>query len=118
VTDEGDSANFFDFALGKLGGVDVLVNNAGVAGPTGPLEELDAGAWKFCVEANLFSAFLHSKLAIPHMKKQKSGLIVNLSSTAGLYGYPLRTPYCSAKWAIIGLTKSMAMKLGSFGVKV
>jgi len=117
VTDEVQVKDFVKRAADLLGGVDVLVNNAGTAGPTGPIEEMEAQAWRDCIDANLVSAFLHSKEVIPHFKQQSSGVIVNLSSTAGLYGYPLRTPYCSAKWAIIGLTKSLAMELGSHGIR-
>jgi len=117
VTNEAQVKSFVREAVEHLGGVDVLVNNAGTAGPTGPIEDLDATAWRACIDANLVSAFLHAKEVIPFFKNQGSGLIVNLSSTAGLYGYPLRTPYCSAKWAIVGLTKSLAMELGSFGIR-
>ena len=117
VTNDEQVRNFVQEAVNQLEGVDVLVNNAGTAGPTGPIEEMPSDEWRACIDTNLVSAFLHSKEVIPYLKKQQSGLIVNLSSTAGLYGYPLRTPYCSAKWAIIGLTKSLAMELGQFSIR-
>ena len=99
------------------GQLDFLVNNAGVSGPAGPLESLDIDAWKATFDVNLHATFYVSKHAIPFIKLQ-GGAIMNLSSTAGLYGYPMRSPYASAKWAIVGLSKTMAMELGPFNVRV
>ena len=99
------------------GQLDFLVNNAGVSGPAGPLESLDIDAWKATFDVNLHATFYVSKHAIP-LIKLKGGAIMNLSSTAGLYGYPMRSPYASAKWAIVGLSKTMAMELGPFNVRV
>jgi NAD(P)-dependent dehydrogenase (short-subunit alcohol dehydrogenase family) len=99
------------------GQLDFLVNNAGVSGPAGPLESLDIDAWKATFDVNLHATFYVSKHAIPLLKRQ-GGAIMNLSSTAGLYGYPMRSPYASAKWAIVGLSKTMAMELGPFNVRV
>ena len=99
------------------GQLDFLVNNAGVSGPAGPLESLDIDAWKTTFDVNLHATFYVSKHAIP-LIKLKGGAIMNLSSTAGLYGYPMRSPYASAKWAIVGLSKTMAMELGPFNVRV
>ena len=100
-----------------LGQLDFLVNNAGVSGPAGPLESLDIDAWKATFDVNLHATFYVSKHAIPLLKRQ-GGAIMNLSSTAGLYGYPMRSPYAGAKWAIVGLSKTMAMELGPFNVRV
>lgn len=99
------------------GQLDFLVNNAGVSGPAGALESLDIDEWKATFDVNLHATFYVSKLAIP-MLKLNGGAIMNLSSTAGLFGYPMRSPYASAKWAIVGLTKTMAMELGPFKVRV
>ncbi|MFK7800364.1 MAG: SDR family oxidoreductase [Anaerolineae bacterium] len=104
-------------AIGSMGGVDVLVNNAGIAGPGGNLEDLDEAGWKQTLDVNLTGMFLTSRRVIPHLKKQKSGSIVNIASTAGLWGFPYRAPYCASKWAIVGLTKTMAMELGEFNVQ-
>jgi NAD(P)-dependent dehydrogenase (short-subunit alcohol dehydrogenase family) len=101
-----------------FGGLDILVNNAGTAGPTGPIEALDPAEWRRCVAVNLDGAFLCARRAVPLLKTAGGGAIVNISSTAGLMGYPLRTPYASAKWAVIGLTRSLAIELGSFRIRV
>jgi NAD(P)-dependent dehydrogenase (short-subunit alcohol dehydrogenase family) len=118
VADEEAVAGFFRQALTELGGLDILVNNAGIAGPTGVLEAGEPEAIRRCIEVDLLSQFWCLRHALPVMKLQKSGLIVNLSSTAGLFGYPLRTPYAAAKWGVIGLTKSLAMEVGEYGIRV
>lgn len=118
VTREEEVESLFAAALESLGGLDVLVNCVGVSGPAGPVEDLDFAAWRACLAANLDSAFLCSRRAAPILKAQGSGLIVNLSSTAGQFGYPNRSPYATAKWGVIGLTKTLAMELGPFGVRV
>ena len=99
------------------GKLDFLVNNAGVSGPAGPIETLDIEDWKATFDVNLHATFYVSKYAIP-LIKQHGGAIMNLSSTAGLFGYPMRSPYASAKWAIVGLSKTMAMELGPFNIRV
>lgn len=95
-----------------LGGFDNVVNNVGIAGPTGPIEGMEVDAWQQCINVNLNSMFYTLRAALPAMKAKQSGSIVNIASTAGLYGYPLRTPYAASKWAIIGMTKSLAIELG------
>ena len=118
VTDEAAVDRWFADCLANLGGLDVLINNAGIAGPTAPLEEIEPDRWRGCLAACLDSQFLTSRRAIPAFKAQHSGSIVNLSSTAGMFGYGLRTPYAAAKWAVVGLTKSLAIELGSWNVRV
>ncbi len=116
---ESDVDRLFETVLEESNeNLDILVNNAGIAGPNGPLEDLELHDWNETLRVNLVSTFLCCRKALPVMKKQRSGSIVNLSSTAGTHGYPLRTPYASAKWGIIGLTKSVAMEVGSFGIRV
>ncbi len=105
-------------AIDDLGGVDVLVNNAGIAGPTADVEDISLEQWRQCVAIDLDSHFLTCRAVVPVMKHQRSGSIINMSSTAGQLGYGRRTPYAAAKWAVIGLTKSLAIELGRYGVRV
>ena len=105
-------------SLKKLKKIDGLINNVGVAGPTKYLEKITKDEWSKTLTTNLNSHFYFSKFAIPLLKNNKSGSIVNISSTAGLLGFPQRTPYASSKWAIIGLTKSLAMELGKYKIRV
>ena len=106
-------------ALGKeWDKLDVVMANAGIAGPTAAVEDVSLADWKKCLAVNLDGAFLAASLAAPRMKKQKAGVITLTSSTAGLFGYPFRSPYAAAKWGIVGLTKTLAMELGPYGVRV
>ncbi len=121
VTDVSDSAQvtqLFEEAKAHLGGLDVLVNNAGISGPTGPVEELTPEGWDKTMAVNIHSQFYCARLAVPLLKAAGGGSIINLSSTAGLLGYPLRSPYAAAKWAVIGFTKTLAMELGQFCIRV
>ncbi len=107
----------FAMVAERLGGLDLLVNNVGVAGPTAAVEEMDPDDFDRCVQVNLGSAFRCTRSAVPLLRERR-GSIVNISSTAGLFGYPLRSPYAAAKWAVIGLTKTWAMELGADGIRV
>ncbi len=118
VTDEPKLAAAMAQAKNALGGFDVICANAGTGGPAGPLETLEAQAWRDCVDVNLTGAFLTAKHAIPTLKAQGSGLILFTTSTAGQWGYPNRSPYSAAKWALVGLTKGLAMELGGDGIRV
>ncbi len=108
----------FDKLDAAWGGVDILCANAGTGGPAGAIETLDLAGWRACLSANLDGAFLACRWAAGHMKSQKQGVIVLTSSTAGLFGYPYRAPYATAKWGVIGLMKTLAMELGPFGIRV
>jgi NAD(P)-dependent dehydrogenase (short-subunit alcohol dehydrogenase family) len=118
VTDENALNTWFEAAIAELGGIDVLVNNAGVAGPTAPVEDVSTKDWRQCFAVCMESHMMTCRMAVPLMKAQKSGAIINISSGAGLYGYPFRTPYASAKWAIIGFSKSLAAETGPFNITV
>ena len=118
-----DANNYEDvkkyfFSLKKLNKIDGLINNIGIAGPTKYLEKISSEEWKNTLETNLNSHFYFTKFSIPLLINNKSGSIVNISSTAGLFGFPQRTPYAASKWAIIGLTKSLAMELGKYKIRV
>jgi NAD(P)-dependent dehydrogenase (short-subunit alcohol dehydrogenase family) len=117
AADEAGMAAVFGELTRDWGGLDVLCANAGVAGPTALVEDVALADWRACVSVNLEGAFLACKYAAPMMKAARAGSIVFTSSTAGIFGYPNRAPYASAKWAIIGLMKTMAMELGAFGVR-
>ena len=100
-----------------MGTIDVLCANAGIAGPTARVEDIALSDWRTCVSVNLEGAFLAAKHAVPMMKRAGRGSICLTSSTAGLYGFPNRAPYASAKWAMIGFMKTLAMELGPFGIR-
>ena len=121
VVDVSDEQTVKEFCLKSiefLGGLDCLVNNAGVAGPTLPIEEIDAEDWSHCLNVCLSSQFYFVKSCLKQLRKSHSASIVNLSSAAGQYGFALRTPYASAKWGVIGLTKSLSIELGKDKIRV
>jgi NAD(P)-dependent dehydrogenase (short-subunit alcohol dehydrogenase family) len=108
----------FDEALGAMGGLDILVNNAGIAGPVAPVDEIDPEDWRRCIAVDLDGPFLCARRAVPPIRAAGGGSIVNISSTAGLFGFPNRSPYAAAKWGVIGLTKTLAMEQGPHGIRV
>jgi len=118
LSDPGGVDRLFDDVESALGGVDVLCNNVGVAGPTGPLEDLTAEDWDRTMAVNVRSMFLCCRRAIPLMRRDGHGVILNTSSTAGLVGFPMRTPYAASKWAVVGLGATLAMELGEYGIRV
>ncbi|MBL8805842.1 MAG: SDR family oxidoreductase [Rhodospirillales bacterium] len=118
VSDEREVDELFGDVSGKLGGLDVLVNNAGVAGPTGPAESLSLKDWRRTLEVNIDSQFLCARRAIPMLRASGGGTIVNLSSAAGKFGFAHRTPYSASKWAVVGFTKSLAIELGPDNIRV
>jgi NAD(P)-dependent dehydrogenase (short-subunit alcohol dehydrogenase family) len=101
-----------------LDGLDVLINNAGISGPTAPVEEIDIAEWNRTIAVDLNGMFYCTRRAVPLLKAAGGGSIINLSSVAGRLGYPLRTPYAAAKWAVVGFTKSLAMELGPANIRV
>jgi NAD(P)-dependent dehydrogenase (short-subunit alcohol dehydrogenase family) len=118
VADPSQVERFFDAALAHLGGLDIMVNNAGIAGPTANVEDVKLEDWRRTLAVNLDATYMCCRRAVPVLKKNGSGAIINLSSAAGIHGFARRTPYASAKWAIVGLTKSLALELGPFGIRV
>jgi NAD(P)-dependent dehydrogenase (short-subunit alcohol dehydrogenase family) len=114
VTKEAEIEEWFDEALEDLGGLDVMVNNAGIKGPTSAVEDIDFDDWRQCLAVGIDSYFLCARRAVPLLKEQRGGTVINLASTAGLFGFGNRTPYAASKWAVVGFTKSLAIELGPF----
>lgn len=108
----------FAQALTITGKVDVLVNNAGQSGPIGNIADVDLDAWRACIEINLFGTVNGLRVASRIMSAQGSGSIINMSSLMGLKGYPMRSAYCATKFAVIGLTETVAREIGPAGVRV
>jgi hypothetical protein len=118
VSHEEDVASMFALVDQRLGGLDVLVNNAGIAGPTGGIETLSLADWERTLSVNLTGQFLCIRQAVPRLRKGSAPSIINLSSVAGHLGMPGRVPYSASKWGVVGLTKSLAVELGGDGIRV
>jgi NAD(P)-dependent dehydrogenase (short-subunit alcohol dehydrogenase family) len=118
VSNEADVARAFEEIETTIGGLDALINNAGSAGPTKPVEEISPEEWRRCIDVCLTGQFLCIRHAVPLMKKAGGGAIVNMSSAAGRLGYAFRTPYSSAKFGVVGLTQSLAKELGPHNIRV
>lgn len=101
----------------RFGTVDILVNNAAAEGPTLPIHEIDGNDWRAVVDTNLNGLFYCTKYVLPIMIAKKSGNILNIGSIAGVYAYPLRTPYNATKWAIAGVTQSIAAEVGPYNIR-
>lgn len=108
----------FDLAVSQLGGLDVLINNAGISGPTARVEDISVAEWERTIAVDLNGMFFCTRRAVPLLKAAGGGSIINLSSIAGRLGFPLRTPYSAAKWGVVGFSKSLAMELGPSNIRV
>jgi NAD(P)-dependent dehydrogenase (short-subunit alcohol dehydrogenase family) len=117
VACEADVDRVFEEAQAHLGGLDVLVNNAGVGGPVACIENVSLADWQRTIDVDLTGAFLCTRRAAPTLKEQRSGSVIIMSSHYGVFGGPTRSPYVAAKWGLIGLMKTVAMELGPFGVR-
>ena len=118
ASDENEVSDFFNRINKKTNRIDALINNVGIAGPTGTIERLSSDDWEKTLKINVISHFYFTKLAIPMLKKNKGGSITNISSGAGIMGFPLRSPYAASKWAVVGVTKTLAMELGKYKIRV
>ncbi|MEO8037648.1 MAG: SDR family oxidoreductase [Betaproteobacteria bacterium] len=117
VSDRDAVAALFAAAIPKLGGLDCLVNNAGVPGPTGPVEDIDPEAWDRCLEVGITGQFNCARVAVKHLTQSKNPSIINLASAAGKFGFPNRSPYVATKWGVVGFTKTLSMELGRHGIR-
>jgi len=118
VSDETQVAEFFAEIETTMGGLDALVNNAGIAGPTAGVEDIAPNDWARCIDVCLTGQFLCAHYAVPMLKVAGGGSIVGMSSAAGRFGYAFRTPYAAAKWGVVGLTQSLAKELGPANIRV
>ena len=118
VSDEGSIDGFMQRALDELGGLDVLVNNAGISGPTARVEDITHDDWRRTLAVNLDGMFLATRRAVPALVASGGGAIINLSSVAGRLGSPMRLPYSTSKFGVIGFTQTLAMELGPRGISV
>lgn len=118
VADDDAVARIFESIGRDWNGLDALINNAGIAGPTAGVEEITAADWRRCIDVCLTGQFLCTHHAVPMIRDAGGGSIVNLSSAAGKYGYAFRTPYSAAKWGVIGFTQSLAKELGPSNIRV
>ncbi len=118
VSDEAAMAAVFAGIASDWGGLDALINNAGIAGPTGGVEEILLADWRRCIDVGLTGQFICAHFAVPLIRAAGGGSIVNMSSSAGRFGSAFRTPYAAAKWGVIGLTQSLAKELGPDDIRV
>lgn len=118
VSNRNQVGDFFETATQEMGGLDCLVNNAGSAGPTGKIDDIDPAEWDHCLNVCLTSQFNFARLAMPLLRQSNNASMANLSSMAGRVGFAQRTPYAAAKWGVIGLTKSLSIEGGPDGIRV
>jgi NAD(P)-dependent dehydrogenase (short-subunit alcohol dehydrogenase family) len=118
VSNVTDVEQLFAQASRALGGLDVLVNNAGIAGPTAKVEDIRPEDWDRCIAVDLNGMFYCTRRAMPLIKAAGGGSIINRSSAAGRLGFPFRTPYAAAKWGVVGFTKSLSMEVGTDNIRV
>lgn len=118
VASVADVQRLFQEAKQRLGGLEVLVNNAGIAGPTAKVEDIRTEDWDRCIAVDLNGMFYCTRQAMPLIKAAGGGSIINLSSAAGRLAFPMRTPYAAAKWAVVGFTESLAAEAGPDNVRV
>ena len=118
VSNDTDVDRMFAAVNSTLGGLDALINNAGIAGPTGAVEDIDPAEWRRCIDIDLTGQFLCARRAVPMLKAAGGGSIINMSSAAGKHGYAFRAPYSAAKFGVVGFTQSLAKELGPANIRV
>jgi 3-oxoacyl-[acyl-carrier protein] reductase len=119
VTSDAETKGMIDAAIGRFGALDILVNTAGVIGPIEtPAQDVSSDDFRYVYETNVLGTFLPCKYAIPHLIARGGGRIVNIAGTSGLRGYRNRVSYSSSKWAVRGLTRTLALELGPHDITV
>lgn len=118
VSDRTAVKSLFEDAVKVLGGLDVLINNAGIAGPTAKVEDMNPEDWDRCLNICLTGQFNCTRLAVPLLRESNNASVLNISSAAGRLGFAMRTPYAAAKWGVIGFTKSLSIELGPDNIRV
>ncbi len=116
VSKAADMDTLFHEVQNQLGGLDVLVNNAGIAGATAPVTDYPIDTWNAVVSINLTGTFMVTQRAIPLLKQSSAGSIIVMSSLAGRFGYPNRVAYSTTKWGLVGFTKTLSLELGPYGI--
>ena len=118
ASDDSQVQQAFDDFKTQYKQLDLLINNVGIAGPTAAVEEIEPDEWDNTIAIDLNANFYFTKLAVPLLKANQGGSIINISSNAAFFGFPYRSPYTASKWALIGLTKTWAMELGTENIRV
>ena len=117
VSKEADCARMAAETIKAFGRIDILVNNAGISGPTKRITDMSLAEWQETIDIDLTGTWLATRAVLPAMDKQRAGNVINISSGAGRRGFPLRSPYAAAKWAMIGLTQTIAGEWGQRGIR-
>ncbi|MCK6066680.1 SDR family oxidoreductase [Microbacterium sp. EYE_512] len=118
ISDRSAARAFVAEAVSAMGGLDVLVDNVGIGGPTAPIEDISAADWRHVLAVNLDGTFWITQAAVPAITESGRGAIVVMSSLAGRVGYPQRLAYATSKWGLVGFAKTLALELGSADVTV
>ena len=118
VSDPAAAADFVAQAADAMGGLDIVVNNAGIAGPAAPLEEISTEDWTKTFAVNVHGQFYIARASIPHLKQAGAGSMICMASVAGKYAFPLRSPYASSKAAVISLARALSVELGPHNIRV
>jgi NAD(P)-dependent dehydrogenase (short-subunit alcohol dehydrogenase family) len=118
VTDRLGVERMFASALEHLGGLDTLINNAGIPGPTGRVDEIAPNEWDRTLAVNITGQYNLARLAVPELIKSERASIICISSAAGRLAFPKRSAYAASKWAVVGFVKTLASELGELGIRV
>jgi NAD(P)-dependent dehydrogenase (short-subunit alcohol dehydrogenase family) len=119
VLDEHSVRHMVDATVQRFGGIDILVNNAGGTGPIEtPAQDYSLNEFQSILDLNVVGTFITCKAVIPHMIKRGAGRIVNIAGTSGLHGYANRIGYSASKWAVRGLTRTLALEVGKYDITV